>query len=137
MLPGDTITFSHLQEGPTGGTVTIEDCSVDECTILGVAFDQGNIASDTDVLCGADLIYRNFATQVPYVDLNSVCSGILGYTKTGNDDAFFTVNYVTRNTAASSPDIPAAPVQDFSVAMGLGFIIFILMLKVGNDMVRK
>jgi len=92
MLPTDTKTIATGVSG-TGNTIVVS--GTNPKTILGVAMQQGNVASDTDVRCGTEVIARNYATNFSYVPTNKVCYNTINIEKTGNDNAHVIINYVT------------------------------------------
>jgi len=92
-LPYDTITKTYLL---SGSSTTVIQGSTTPKTVLSVSFLQGNVASDTDLMCGSTVIYRNFATNVSQQDMNYTCQDELKFVKTGADTAQVVINYVTR-----------------------------------------
>ena len=90
-MPTDTVTLFNEVSG-TGNTVLVSGTTGK--TILGVAMQQQNVASDTDVRCGTTVIARNYATNFSYVPINKVCYDTINIQKTGNDTASVIVNYV-------------------------------------------
>lgn len=91
MYPTDAITEWREISGVTN--VTIANGS-NVKTILGIAMQQGNVASQTDLRCGNSVIARNYATNLSYIPLNYRCSDTININKTGNDNASVVVTYV-------------------------------------------
>lgn len=97
-LPSDTKTIQIEVQG-TANTVLVNTTTAK--TILGVAIQQQNIASDTDLRCGTTVLARNYATNFSYVPINYICFSTINIQKTGNDKASVVVNYVERDTSTT------------------------------------
>lgn len=98
-MPTDTLTIWREVTG-TGNTLLVSGSTTK--TILGVAMQQGNTSSDTDLRCGTEVIARNYATNFSYVPLNKVCTSTINIQKTGNDNASLVVNYVPYDLSKKS-----------------------------------
>ena len=90
-MPNDTIT-KWVEVSGTGNTIVVPHNGTS--TILGVAMQQANVSSDTDLRCGNEIIARNYATNFSYVPLNKTCTSTINIDKTGNDKASLVINYV-------------------------------------------
>jgi len=101
VLPYDTITKTYLLSG--SGTTVIQSGTTPK-TVLSVSYLQANVSSDTDLMCGSTIIYRNFATNVGMQEMNYTCNDVLQFVKTGNDTAQVVVNYVSRIRNIDNPD---------------------------------
>jgi len=126
MLPSNTI--SYTKEIPLNGAGDYVITTSYPTTILGFASIQGNVASDTKLVCGSNQILNNFSKDFFYTELNYVCEGTLKITKTGNDQAMIIVNYVNYNNqlvATSTPTIYAGFSQG---ELLIAFFFFIIML---------
>lgn len=98
-MPTDTLTIWREVTG-NGNTLLVSGSTTK--TILGVAMQQGNTSSDTDLRCGTQVIARNYATNFSYVPLNKVCTSTINIQKTGNDNASLVVNYVPYDLSKKS-----------------------------------
>lgn len=98
-MPTDTLTIWREVTG-NGNTLLVSGSTTK--TILGVAMQQGNTSSDTDLRCGTEVIARNYATNFSYVPLNKVCTSTINIQKTGNDNASLVVNYVPYDLSKKS-----------------------------------
>ena len=119
MLPADTITYTKHIPLSGAGDYIIEN-SINVKTILSASFLQANISSNTQLVCGSNIFYDNFAKDTPYNEMNFVCNDILKITKTGTDEAMVVVNYVMRDRVNSFD--PAVPVNVFPEDPQLVFI---------------
>jgi len=90
MYRSDTITTFNEVSGD--GITTIVSGN-DPKIILGVAMQQGNVSSDTEVRCGNDVVAKNYATNFSHVPINYLCDDDINITKTGNDDASVIITY--------------------------------------------
>lgn len=63
-------------------------------TILGIAIQQGNNASETSVRCGSNTVARNYATNLGMVLVSYLCNDTINVQKSGQDLASVVVTYV-------------------------------------------
>jgi len=74
------------------------DCEVDDSevfTILSVTSQQSGLSSDTTVLCGSDVVSRNYSQDLNQYYINYLCSSNIQINKTGaGDSSTTTVVYV-------------------------------------------
>lgn len=92
MLPLDTRTM-HLQlVGDSTSTILYYPY-----TVLGVQVMQEKISSAIKIFDSTENILINYAVNSPYIAQNYVGIGDLKISKTGNDEAFVTINYVPYN----------------------------------------
>lgn len=111
MFPKDATTESFFLEGEVSTTVT----STVPTTILGIHIQQTAMSSETDILCGAVPIARNFDTNYGLNLLQFKCDSTLSISKTGvASDAFISITYVSR-------DISQATEEDFEQGFVQGF----------------
>ena len=92
MLPKNTQTYFLYLDG--AGTHTITE---NPSTVLGYAFTQSNVSSDTDLMCGNEILFRNFSKDVCFIPANYYCTTTLQIIKTGNDEASVSVSYYPGN----------------------------------------
>jgi len=91
MFQNDAITYVREISGVTTDIFTDSG----DYTVLNVAMQQANNSSATQVLCGTDLIAKNYATNFGSVQMNYQCADdILKISKTGNDSSTVIVTYV-------------------------------------------
>lgn len=126
MITSDTITYT--KEIPLNGAGDYIITTSYPTTILGFASIQGNVSSDTRLICGSTQILNNFSKDFLYTDLNYVCNGTLKITKTGNDQAMIIVNYVNYNNHLLSTSTPIIYAGFSQGDLLLGFFLFIMML---------
>jgi hypothetical protein len=98
-MPNDTITEYRSLTGNT--TVTVVSGNSPK-TILGVSMQQSKDLSDTWLICGNDILAKNYAKDLPYVPLNFQCANDIKISKTGNDESSVIINYVPYFTSAFS-----------------------------------
>jgi len=92
MLPEDTITFITEITGTTTQTIINPPY-----TVLGIAIEQERLASDTWIMSGSQLIFKNYAQTTPYTEFNYwSATNSLVLIKTGNDKSLVVINYVKR-----------------------------------------
>lgn len=125
MLPADTITYTYYIDG-------IDEFDVETqypLTILGASFTQGGTASETQLLCGQEMIFNNFAKDISYVEMNKVCNDVLSVEKTGQDEAMLLINYVLYDV------VEASTTQQINIKNGMtygdiltNYFLFIIML---------
>jgi len=125
MLPKNTITKTQYIPINNAGDYIIDNTITPEnpATVLGLAFIQGNVASDMELYSGNTLIFQNFALDTGYIEMNFVATGTLKIVKSGNDEAVFVVNY--------SPDNRTSSTTLDSMTQGdvlISFLLFLLML---------
>jgi hypothetical protein len=118
-FPNDAITCVAEMTGT--GTFNCTPGGVS--TILFVGSQQSGTQSDTTILCGSNIVAKNYATALPYHDMSYLCEGSIIISKTGGGDSSTTsITYVPYNLRAK---------EDFGfepLALGLGFIIGFLMV---------
>jgi protein involved in ribonucleotide reduction len=126
IFPNDTITYTiHI---PTGGAGDYIISNNFPTTILGFAFYQKNVASDSIITCGSTPFFDNFAQTIPYISANYICNDVLKIVKTGNDEAMILVNYVPYNISLNSTSTPFAQ-NGFSYGdILISFFLFIIMV---------
>lgn len=129
MLPRDTFTFATS----TAGTQTIV-VTTSPATILGLDIFQENTASLTDIRCNSATSTRialtNFALSTGYRELNFYCSNGIYLTKTGNDTAFTTINYVARErTTVADPTLSTYDFYAVAVLVVMSGILLLDLLR--------
>lgn len=87
----DTITVTNVLSGPTTLQITNNG---GPNTVIGVAMQQSNNSSATQVKCDNDLIAQNYATNFSNVLMNYQCDGDIEISKTGQDEATVIVSYI-------------------------------------------
>jgi len=91
MFQNDAVTFVTEISGATTNIFTDSG----DYTVLSVAMQQENNASNTQIKCGNNLIAKNYSTNFSNVPMNYQCSGdILQVVKTGNDHSTVIITYV-------------------------------------------
>jgi hypothetical protein len=96
MLPIDTLSWNIHIDGI--GTIPLYSfTSESPGTILGVSFTQEKDLSTTELWCGSDIVFVNWAKDVPYCEMVYICDDDLYLEKTGQDEAFVVINYVARD----------------------------------------
>lgn len=118
MFPLDTQTFFYELIGP--GTQAVTNNGGPN-TILGASIQQGNVSSDSEVLCGTVTVAKNYATNFSHVPMNYQCDDDIYVTKTGNDAASFVVNYVEylTNDPTNYPTTTLEYLQDYNPPIGI------------------
>lgn len=104
-MPSDAKSV-QVEVSGNGNTVVVNGTNAK--TILGVAMQQSNTASDTSLRCGTTILAKNYATNFSYVPLNKVCYGTINIEKTGADTASVVINYVTYDMSLK----PTTTIQD-------------------------
>jgi len=139
MFPIDAKTI-HVENAIATRQVLLPDVA-DPYTVLSLSASARNSQEMFELDCDLTVVYSVVENALAggqiSTPLSVVCDGEVGITfdRTSNHTA--TVVFLERDISIVGPNVPGQNTGDFAVAMGLGFIIFILMLKVGNDMVRK
>lgn len=135
MYPKDAITEHHEVQG--NNTTIVYDGGIN--TILAISMQQENVSSDTTVLCGNDMIGRNYATNFSMVQMNYICDDDILILKTKNDKASVVITYVpydiAQNDTSFNPSTNIATSSDIqiygSISAGefvLSFLIFLLIV---------
>lgn len=97
IYPKDAKTKTIIIQGNTDEIIITEIPS----TILAVRIQQSGTASETMVLCGSDYVALNYAKDFPISLVNYVCNDIVKVEKTGQDQAFISVTYVSYDISQS------------------------------------
>lgn len=119
-LPFDTITFAGEFSGVDTGIIT----TTTPTTVLGIFMKQSGIASETEVLCGTELVGKNYDRDYRSLDMAFLCNDTLSVNKTGGgDSAFILVNYIERDYNFST-----RPIDNLTIMAG--FFLFILTFAV-------
>lgn len=97
-------------------------------TVLNVAMQQSGLQSETQLLCGASVIAKNYDRDLEQVLMNSKCFEVLSVNKTGvADDSFIIITYVPYDTTVATT-LPFY-INGFSYdGIVLGFMVFIMFL---------
>lgn len=96
MLPTATLTYIIELSGNSTTTAITPPC-----TILGYEIMQENLASDTAILDGTSVLFRNYAKSTEYVPVNHICQDSINIIKSGNDTALITINYLPYSVTPS------------------------------------
>jgi len=96
MFPKNSYTDFFYFQGAGTHTVTSTPA-----TILGYSFKQGNVSSDTDLLCGTTLLFKNKSTDIQFTPTIYYCADGINYSKTGQDDAMVVTTYIAGNYSAT------------------------------------
>jgi len=96
MLPFDTITIFNEISGTVQHTLVSGN---DPKTIIAVSMQQSKDLSDTILLCGNDILAKNYAKDLPQNIVNYPCSDDIIISKTGNDLASVIISYVPYSTS--------------------------------------
>ena len=99
MFPTDSITVTEIVQG----VVSVNVSTADPSTILSVAIQQQNNSSNTLVLCGNEVVAKNYATNFSQVQMSYECEDFITVSKTGNDEASVIITYVPYHIS----DIPS------------------------------
>ena len=112
--------------------------------IVGVVLQQSGIASSTQLLCGSSVVTKNYAKDIPNVVLNYHCTENIIVTKTGQDDSFVTMSYISANNFARPMIASVSGQMDYSPAtaysfghstyimwFGMGIVILLLAIQIG------
>lgn len=137
MYPNDAITAVQEISGVTTWVIT----NSGNYTVLAVAMQQQNNASNTIVKCGNDIVAKNYATNFSNVQMNYQCeNNILQVSKTGNDSSTVIVTYVpyltgdyATTTEAYNPSSNIASTSDVKIygSITAGEVILISLLIMG------
>ncbi len=101
LFPYDAITFTTEISGVTSQNIMPGSTPK---TVLSVAMQQENQASNTVVECGSNLIAKNYATNFSAVPMSYRCFDTLRVSKTGNDKSTVIVTYVPYDISTTTPD---------------------------------
>lgn len=93
IFPNDTVTL--LDEINGNGSLQLTSGGNPK-TVLGVDIQKtgGGQSGDAIIYCGGDIISLAYSTNHSYTFLNYQCNDNIIVSKTGQDKAFFTINYV-------------------------------------------
>lgn len=92
MFPRGSVTDFYYFTGPGSHTVTTTPA-----TLISYSFKQGNVSSDTDMMCGDTVLFKNTSTDIPFTLVNYYCPDGLHFEKTGNDNAQVTMTVYPGN----------------------------------------
>lgn len=91
MFPNDSITlFKEI----SGNTTFVMVSGTAPKTIIGVAMQQSKDLSDTVLLCGSNVLAKNYAKDLPQILMNYQCAQPITISKTGNDVSSISLTYV-------------------------------------------
>ena len=119
IYPSDSITVHKELIGPSSVTLL----TASSRTIVGVSIQQSGTASQSQLLCGTDVVAINYGKDFGYNDMNYRCSNDIIVSKTGQDNSSFLVTYVNYDVSLIST---TTPIGSGNVIFGMGFIIFLL-----------
>lgn len=124
MFPFDAVTVYVEQIG--AGTSTLVSGTGTK-TILGLAIQQSNVSSYTQIACGSKIIAKNYSKDLPFMQISYYCDQPIYLFKTGNDDSATTLTYVARDirTQKASTTPPMVLTANESMVM-FGILLFIL-----------
>jgi len=100
--PQDAITKTFIVDG------VIPSTFIDNppATILSVHIQQSGLASETQLLCGPDVIAFNFAKDYGLDLIQYFCNQNLTISKTGQDKAFVSLTYIKRDISQATSTEP-------------------------------
>jgi len=137
MYPNDAITVVQEINGNTTWVVT----NSGNYTILAVAMQQENVASNTIIQCGSNIVAKNYATNFSNVTMNYQCQNkVIQVVKTGNDHSTVIITYVpylTNNyattTEAYNPVYNIASSSDVKIygSITAGEVLIISLILIG------
>jgi len=84
MFPDNAITISQIFDGSVSSTIIIPTYP---STLLGVNISQENLASNTNLYCGNELVLTNFAKTTEFMRIHKICTDVVRVQKAGNDKA--------------------------------------------------
>ena len=96
MLPNDSISLFYEISGTTSQTLV---SGTSHKTIIAVSMQQSKDLSDTILLCGTDILAKNYAKDLPQNFINYQCNDDIIISKTGNDLASVIISYVPYYTS--------------------------------------
>ena len=91
MFPDNAITISQIFDGSVSSTIIIPTYP---STLLGVNISQENLASNTNLYCGNELVLTNFAKTTEFMLIHKICNDVVRVQKAGNDKAQLLLTYV-------------------------------------------
>jgi len=106
-FPPETLTISTELVG--AGSTTILPTGT--YTILQVNMQQSGVASETQLLCGTLIIAKNYAKDLPSIQMSYVCNNTVTLSKTGADSSTAVVVYTTKPL----PEIANTSIQNISI----------------------
>lgn len=106
----------------------IFDATTNPKTILNIAMQQSGLQSNTTLVCGSEVLAKNYDRDLKQVLMNRQCFDTLAVNKTGiGDDAFIIITYVPYDTAVATT-LPFY-INGFSYdGIFIGFILFIMFM---------
>lgn len=89
--PTTAITKFFTISGSVSGDIETSYPSI----VYGIRMQQEKDMSETQILCGSEVIAYNWAKDYPLSLTQYRCNGALSYTKTGNDEVHLAITYTT------------------------------------------
>lgn len=115
MLPNDSISLFYEISGTTSQTLV---SGTSHKTIIAVSMQQSKDLSDTILLCGTDILAKNYAKDLPQNFINYQCNDDIIISKTGNDLASVIISYVPYYTSdfATTTEVGYNPTTTISTS---------------------